>query len=64
MSGANAVDVVKEKVQALLAKHPKIDEPITKLSEKVGVDKAFVALGIALVPIIIILSMGIGHFVM
>jgi len=62
MSG-NAVEVVKDKVHGLLAKHPKIDEPITKIAKKAGIDKAFVALGVALVPVIILLSMGIGHFV-
>lgn len=61
MSG-NAVEVVKEKVNGILAQYPQIDEPLKKVSEKVGVEKAFIAIGALLLPVILLFSMGSGTF--
>ena len=60
----NALDVVKDKVNGILAKYPVIDEPLKKLSEKVKVDKVYITFAIAAVPILLILALGTGHFVM
>lgn len=60
----NAMDVVKTKVNELLASFPLADEQAKKLSEKIGVEKAFVALGVIAIPFIIMLSMGSGNFLL
>lgn len=43
-------------------KYPVVDEPLTQLAEKVKVEKAYLAAGIAVVPVLILLFFGIGHF--
>lgn len=59
------LDTVKTKVNEVLEKYPVVDEPLQKLSLKAGgVDKAFLALGIILIPIFAIFAMGTGDFLM
>ncbi len=64
MSEKNALEVVKEKINGVLAKYPVIDEPLTKLSEKVKVEKPFIALAIAAVPLLLCLAFGNAHVLM
>ena len=61
---SNALEVVKEKVNGILEKYPVINQPLTNLSEKVKVDKVYLTLAIAAVPILLILALGTGHFIM
>jgi len=53
---------VKAKVNEVLANYPAIDGPVGQLSEKVGVEKPFVALGIVLIPFLLLLFFGSGDF--
>lgn len=62
MSGGNAVEVIKEKIDSVLLKYPVIDEPLTQLSEKCKVEKAYLAAGIGAAPLLILLFFGVGHF--
>lgn len=64
MSGSNAVDVVKEKVNGILSKYPAIDEPLGKLAAKAKIDKAFVAIGIAVVVLLLLFTLGSGDLLM
>lgn len=64
MSDKNALEVVKEKINGVLVKYPVVDEPLTKLSEKVKVDKAFIVLAIAAVPLLLCLALGNAHVLM
>lgn len=64
MSDKNALEVVKEKINGVLVKYPVVDEPLTKLSEKVKVDKAFIVLAIATVPLLLCLALGNAHVLM
>jgi receptor expression-enhancing protein 5/6 len=50
-------------VNGFLGKFPQVDQPLSQLSEKIKVDKAFIAVGIALVPILLSVVLGFGHFV-
>lgn len=65
----NQIDVkyilttVKAKVNEFLARYPAIDGPVSQLSQKVGVEKPFIAIGIVLVPFVLLLSLGSGDFV-
>lgn len=59
---SNAIDVIKEKIDSVLAKYPVVNDPLTELSSKVKVEKAFLAVGIAAVPILILLFCGAGGF--
>ncbi len=61
---SSPVDQVKQKVNAMLDKYPVIDEPIKKLAAQTGVDKAFIALGALLIPVLIVFTIGAGEFVM
>jgi len=54
---------VQEKVNSLLAKYPVVDDPLKKLSAKIGVDKSFVAIAAALLPLLFIFMLGTGEFV-
>jgi hypothetical protein len=49
-----------------LEKYPAVDEPITKLAAVFGgkVDKAYVAVALAVIPIILVLVGGVGHLLM
>lgn len=62
MSQAQILDQVKEKVNGFLSQYPQIDKPITDLSQKVGFEKAFVAIGIVLVPILLFFALSSGDF--
>jgi len=54
-------EVVKEKVNGILVKYPVIDEPLKTAASKIGVDKAFVAIGICvLVPLILSFFLSFG----
>lgn len=57
------MDVVKEKVNSILVKYPAIDEPLKKVADKAGVDKAFVAIGAVAIPALFILMFGVGEFI-
>jgi hypothetical protein len=64
-TGSNMVEVVKEKVNGILAKYPVIDQPLVKMASKVGVDKAFVAIGICvLVPLSLSFFLSFGTLFM
>jgi hypothetical protein len=54
---------MKEKVATFVGQYPAIDRPLTSVSQKVGVDKAYVALTFAIIPLLIIIFMGSGHFI-
>ena len=53
---------VTKKVDEVLAKYPQIDSPVSTLADKVKVPKAYVALGLLLVPFLLLLSFGSGDF--
>ncbi len=54
--------IVTTKVDEVLGKFPQIDAPISTLAKKVNVDKAYVALGLLVVPFLLLLAMGSGDF--
>lgn len=54
--------IVTTKVDEVLGKFPQIDAPVTTLADKVKVPKAYVALGLLLVPFFLLLAMGSGDF--
>jgi len=62
MSSSNVIDVVKNKINSILSKYPQFDEPLSRLAGSIGVDKPILALGIVLVPLLIIFVVGVGHF--
>jgi hypothetical protein len=47
-----------------VAQYPAVDRPLTSISQKVGVEKAYIALTFAVIPLLIIFVMGSGHFIM
>ena len=49
-----------------MEKYPAVDEPITKITAVFGgkVDKAYVAVALAVIPILIVLVGGVGHLLM
>ena len=61
---ASPVDQVKQKVNEMLAKYPVVDEPLNKLSAKIGVEKAFIAIGALIIPLLIVFTIGTGEFIM
>jgi len=62
MSGIN-VDTVKAKVNEFLEKYPIINEPLVKLADKLKFDKAFIAIGVAVLPLFIAFFLGWGNFI-
>jgi hypothetical protein len=57
------LELGKEKIHEGLKKFPQVDEKVEMLAAKVKVDKAFVALGLMLIPFIVLLSISSGNFV-
>jgi len=57
------VDHIKAKVNEFVGKYPVINDPLTKLSESSKIDKAFIAIAIALLPVLFSLLFGYGKFV-
>jgi hypothetical protein len=51
-------------VNEFLDKYPVINDPLIKLSEKAKVDKAFIAIALVLLPLVIMFFLGYGEFVM
>ena len=64
MSANNVIEVVKGKVNEFLTSYPVINDPLTKFSAKIKVEKAYLAIGIALIPILILFMIGSGAFIM
>ena len=62
MSAADTLKVIKGKIDEILAKFPVVDEPLKKLSAKVKVEKAYLTLGLLLIPLLSILLLGSGYF--
>ena len=48
---------------AFVGQYPSIDKPLTSVSQKVGVGKAYVAITFAIIPLLIIFMMGSGNFI-
>ena len=48
---------------AFVGQYPAIDKPLTNVSRKVGVGKAYVALAFAAIPLLVIFVMGSGNFI-
>lgn len=48
---------------AFVGQYPAIDKPLTNVSQKVGVGKAYVALAFAIIPLLVIFVMGSGNFI-
>ena len=62
---SNVIEVVKEKVNGVLAKYPVIDEPLTKLATNLKTEKAFIVIGIVLaVPILLFSFLSGGSLLM
>mmetsp|Transcript_35735 Transcript_35735/g.33872 ORF Transcript_35735/g.33872 Transcript_35735/m.33872 type:complete len:163 (+) Transcript_35735:120-608(+) len=57
------VESAKAKIVNFVAQYPAVDRPLTSISQKVGVEKAYVALTFAVIPLVIIFLMGSGHFI-
>lgn len=57
------IESLRDKVNGVLEKYPAVDEPITKITGLLGgkVDKAYVAVALAVIPIVIVLVGGVGH---
>ncbi|RYY87457.1 hypothetical protein EON63_03960 [archaeon] len=58
------VENVKGKINEFLARYPQIDGPITQVSDKVKVEKAFVVMGLLAVPLVLLMLWGNGDFAM
>ena len=54
----------QEKIVTFVAQYPAVDRPLTSISQKVGVEKAYIALTFAAIPLLIIFLMGSGDFIM
>lgn len=55
---------MQEKIVTFVAQYPAIDRPLTTISQKVGVEKAYIALTFAVIPLLIMTLLGSGHFLM
>lgn len=49
---------------AFVGQYPTIDKPLTSVSQKTGVGKAYVAVTFAVIPLLIVFLMGSGNFIM
>ena len=56
--------ITQEKIVTFVAQYPAIDRPLTTISQKVGVEKAYIALTFAVIPLLIMTLLGSGHFLM
>ena len=62
---ANAIQTIKTKVNEVLAKYPVIDGPLTKVAEKINIEKTYVVLGIVIsVPVILMSLLSGGSLLM
>ena len=62
---SNAIEIVKEKVNGVLAKYPVIDEPLTKVATNLKVEKAFLVIGaIIAVPVLLFSLLSGGTLIM
>jgi len=55
---AQHLDVIKGKVNDFLRKHPNVDEKVQLVTDKTGVEKAYVVLATATLPIFILMAAG------
>jgi hypothetical protein len=57
---AATIDMIKEKINGVLAKYPVIDEPLAKVATNLKTEKAYIVIGILLAVPVIIFSLVSG----
>jgi hypothetical protein len=59
------IESMKEKISNFVNQYPAVDRPLSSIAQKVGVEKASVALTFAVIPLMVILFMGKSsrHFI-
>ena len=64
LQNGSPIDVVKEKIEIFLSKYPQVDDVLKQVSSKIGVEKPYVTIGIALLPVLLLLfAIGSGDFI-
>ena len=51
-------------MNTFLEKYPKLNEPISSLADKAKIDKSFIVVALALLPILLTAALGYGEFLM
>jgi len=57
------LDTIKDQVNTFISKYPVIDNPLTTLAEKTKLEKPYIVIIAALLPILLFFLLGAGHIV-